>query len=119
MAAKVRHRPDRAAVPDLGVLDQTVVADLNSVTDARIRDPTSRVDRASVTDLCLALDRHVWMDYRVASDLCGFADIDIFRIDEADTVVEHEAHHGAAIQKTLEIGELGTIVDAFDLVSVA
>src|SRR6476469_1241801 len=115
MSAEMRHWTDGAAVSDLGILNQTVIADLDAVTDTRIRDPSPRVDRASVTDLRPALDRHIRMNDRVATDLRGFTDINIFGIDEADAVIEHQTHHGSPIQKLFQIGQLRAIFDAFDL----
>ena len=54
-----------------------------------------------------------WTTYRGRSNL--FADVNVFRVDEGDAVIEHQLRNGPAAEQTFEVGQLQAIVDALDL----
>src|SRR5688572_11735160 len=118
IAAQVRHRSYSAVVSDLRIHDHAVVEDIHAVAEVRIRQPRAGTDRAAVADLAFPFDGHVRMDHHITSDLCPLADIDVFRIDECHTIVEHKACHGSPVQNSFEIGELNAIVHTLDFISV-
>src|SRR4030095_272970 len=115
IAAKVRHRPDRAAVADLGIDDQTVVTYFDAVADLRIQKPRSRSNDTIRTYNRIAFDRHVRIDDGITANLSLNGNISIPRIDERHTAFLHQFLDSLVVYHSLYGGELLSIVHAFDL----
>src|SRR5437870_12452476 len=74
--------PNGAIIGNLGIKDDTMVFDCDTIAQARIGNARSLMNLAGFADDGLAFNVHVGMNHAVATDLRLVAYVSVCRIDE-------------------------------------
>ena len=110
----MRHRPDRAAVADIRIDDQAIVADLDAIADHCIRKTRAGTNNTINADNSIAFDRYIRINDGIAADRSGRGNVRISGVDERHAAFLHQFFDRFFVYHFLDRRKLFPVVDAFD-----
>src|SRR5207248_2725965 len=105
-------------VADGRVSNKTIVTDLDTISDSRIRNPHAGPNRAAVANRAFALHAHALANNGIPPDHGPRTDVGTSRIDKRDAF-EHEARDCAFADFGFHRSKLTSVIDALDLTRIA